>query len=800
MDRRLLSFLLLAGVLVLLVVFLRNRAAEEPSTDTLPETATDATQEPGTTSTAQTGSRSVGRRSATGAAAPDREASGPSGTSTDDADGRTEVFGDVVWATDGGPVPNATVFFRLGRGEVQRATTDREGRFATRLPRDGAWLAVASSEDPEPGLSETTPLRVLPEDRLIGPLRLVLEPAHLLTVLVVDRHSGDPVTSAGITTSPSVRDTVPTDVEGRARLAVDAGLLALTVTAPGYANERIDLDVSGKRHRQISVALLPVSTLRGRVFDRQDGTPLGEVRVTLGDQETISDAAGRWTLGALFRKQKDSLRFERGGYQSLAIEANRLVEGIEEVLLVSMLPWGDRFTVRGTVLLPDASPASGALVRLRAGDGHDQREMWTDEHGAFRFEEVSSGRALGEIRAESDSMASGLMPIPRNAGDKDAIAINLHLTSHLYAAGVVVDEAGHPLSGARVAILPKKIAGQRPVDIVPLQETQTDIEGLFLLEGLPPDAVLTVSMEGYVTTQSKSLASESRDDLRIVMRSDDFFEGIVLDRATGQPIRHFTIQTWKQVHRDNGSRSLIPPDDPVRYVSENGFFRHGPIENEQNGIYITAEDYQPLLRAGIVANSGDPEPPVYELSEEKYNVLSGRIVDAQGRGRAGLSIRYTFVIPDQSTDIQVDYPNEMVQNFRFFTPPVLTDAEGRFEIGYTNNAVIRMFLLDPALPSVLVSVRTAAEDPIIVVPDAAVLDITIDRTRFPDADDVRLFIVGESNRLSRHLLTMAEEALRIGALPPADYTAHLMKGDQLLQKKRFTLAESERRSLRFGFE
>src|SRR5262249_46551992 len=134
--------------------------------------------------------------------------------------------------------------------------------------------------------------------------------------------------------------------------------------------------------------------------------------------------------------------------------------------------------VSGTVVDTSHRPLSGAVVAI---DGDDAVQAITDGRGAFTLTAPSRNpfRVIATASGHQTRREELVLP-----DDKDGIEVELVLTPAASLTGIVVDERGTPVGGARV------FAGDRPV-ITPARQGRFAVPALpvgrnLSLQVLPP--------------------------------------------------------------------------------------------------------------------------------------------------------------------------------------------------------------------------------------------------------------------------------------------------------------------------
>lgn len=173
-------------------------------------------------------------------------------------------------------------------------------------------------------------------------------------------------------------------------------------------------------------------------------------------------------------------------------------------------------TVRGVVLIDDASgrPLRNAVVTITGAAG--RRQAVTDEDGRFAFERLPTGRySLAATKPAYVPMSYGALqfdrpglPIALAAGETATVEISLPPGAVI--SGVVRDVEGRALADTTVRLFQTVLRdGVRRLELVRgltgtgLVSTRTDHSGEYRLYGLPPGAYLVaaapLSLSGVLT-------------------------------------------------------------------------------------------------------------------------------------------------------------------------------------------------------------------------------------------------------------------------------------------------------------
>jgi protocatechuate 3,4-dioxygenase beta subunit len=165
------------------------------------------------------------------------------------------------------------------------------------------------------------------------------------------------------------------------------------------------------------------------------------------------------------------------------------------------------------------------------------------------------------IVARKKGLALGWDVLDYSRSDESQGNFNIILESPCVLAGVVVDEAGNPVAGAKIQAVPKtsylRRLEQRPV-LAPEQwfTTQTDAKGNFSFHNFAADVSTDFWAEApgkgsvyeYTTHWTSSCGFEAgRTDIRLVLPQEVAIRGRVVDAESGSPVA--------------GAHVLIKPDN-----------------------------------------------------------------------------------------------------------------------------------------------------------------------------------------------------------------------------------------------
>ncbi|MGE0707349.1 MAG: carboxypeptidase regulatory-like domain-containing protein [Planctomycetota bacterium] len=444
-----------------------------------------------------------------------------------------------VWLAHphGEPAPQAVALDRdfllldettaVGRGGgspelAGRVTTDAAGGFVATLPHPRAALRLSVRWRRGAREHHATRALALPEGDALdaGAVRLRALPA--LRFLIRDQ-GGAPLTGAQVEVfhsvtppgwrSPSpepVRDLLLSDERGRAACALSADGASFTVSAEGHATEHGFTRLAGDG-AEVTVQLEPAARASGRVVG-PDGAPLAgavilacerqsaEEEARVGRDEAfrlrvsaraLSDAQGRFELEGLAAGRRYELSLIPPLRDPpLLGQARDLTPPAQDLLLSARVG----LTLRATGRLPAGARRRGELGfvlqrRLeRDGSWHDQllQRVASDEPLELRCGRLPEGVYRVALFAEryAPVVSEALELRADRPPPEPTLALEAPGRS---VRGQVLDPAGKPLPDVVV----------QWTDFGTIY-TQTDLDGRFLLEGLPAGALtLALGKAGF---------------------------------------------------------------------------------------------------------------------------------------------------------------------------------------------------------------------------------------------------------------------------------------------------------------
>ncbi|MDQ3815984.1 MAG: carboxypeptidase-like regulatory domain-containing protein, partial [Armatimonadota bacterium] len=360
---------------------------------------------------------------------------------------------------------------------------------------------------------------------------MTLLPPAIVTGTVVDARSGKPVPQALIgaygphrprSSSWPLPDAF-SDKEGRFKIAVAPGqnvIYAYDMSRMWGPRPTKDVSAGGiavtlakGQTRTVSLRLDSGLVLTGVVVD-EAGQPVPEARLIIGaspgsGRYYYTDKAGKLEVKGL---EPGEVHISAGSEFSdspwQVIGPSRLTLPLKEAGPVKItLRRVEFYPLTGRVVTTIGAPVTGAVVRFKISARRDEkRTSWTyqksttDDQGRFSIKGVrpENGVEITVEKAGFKYRAGGDVTLQ----DKAFAASDIVMTAlNKKVAGVVVDESGAPVVGARV----------RSLESASSAEVTTDGNGRFVLTELPEGEVALLAVHGRRASRVRGQSVEAND-------------------------------------------------------------------------------------------------------------------------------------------------------------------------------------------------------------------------------------------------------------------------------------------------
>lgn len=288
-----------------------------------------------------------------------------------------------------------------------------------------------------------------------------------------------------------------------------------------------------------------------------------------------------------------------------------VTQGSEPELAVELAP---AESAHGEVVASRGRDAiAGAEVTLVTDLG--VRRVRTDATGSFALSGLAAGPAKLQVRAAGYAPATRDVTVPDSGGRRDAELPRVELGEEGAVEGTVVDGAGNPVAGARVAR--DRVPTWLAVGATPAGIAVTDPQGRFTLRELGEG---TVTLEAYAPDVGRA----RKGDVRVISGRTTTGVTLALGRDTGD---------------DAASRDPGASGNVAVTLGETG----APVDV----VVVSVADGSEAERAGlvpgdvIVSVDGHPVHAMHDARERLAGPLADDAVVTVRRGAETITLRVT---------------------------------------------------------------------------------------------------------------------------------------------------------------
>lgn len=384
----------------------------------------------------------------------------------------------------------------------------RSMRSETPLPTSPASAAAAAPPPQRPSPPVAARETAAPQEAAAAEIAVVEG--------TVRDERGVPVADGVVRLFGAAEAEAPIDALGRYRLEAPPGITGfLRAAVPEHVSppsfETVAL-ASGTTVRDFEV--LRVWVVAGRLLT-PEGLPVTRARIEIENPppgEPISDNTGPGEDGAFRHRFSPPMETKSllpvklptspaGGPLALRVVPEDRIDALvpldaERLRAEAFIDVGDIVLRRGGALVvivrePDGAPVAGASLTLQlraAEDGSPgvsmRRAGSSDAAGRARFDGLEAGSYVLVAREERH-VAAILSPLPVGRAEAETLVV---MDRGVAVEGVVVDESGDPVEGARVRVdAVVALAGEGAGGLAEIKTARTAADGSFRVEGLPPD-------------------------------------------------------------------------------------------------------------------------------------------------------------------------------------------------------------------------------------------------------------------------------------------------------------------------
>ncbi|MCH9683079.1 MAG: carboxypeptidase-like regulatory domain-containing protein [Deltaproteobacteria bacterium] len=521
----------------------------------------------------------------------------------------------MVVAPDGSAVPDATVRVLAPGFEAQSAwlpaaTTDQDGRFSFPAITSGRYAFTASAhgyaDESSAVVSVTTGGRVeLPA--------IELSSGQTLDGQVLDENEQGVggalvrVALAGAGLSASRQWQVYSDAAGRFSVqGLPPQAIEVVAMHGVQRSESIALDLAGDSPpAEIELALVVDGVIAGAVVDTE-GEPVASARVVAipaiegrrgsiasyrlaGDLEAIADAQGQFEFSAL-RPGRYVLRASPPGRSrdaALQQAGQAEVTGTRDARLVT----SGGGTIRGVVVDEDGVAVRSLRVRVDTAVAR----VKATPGGQFVADVDAAG--LHMLTLEAPGLTSHTIEDLQLGEGDDLDLGTVTMLAGASVDGVVVDDQGRPIAGARVVagfqIVGRGTSVGHPITVggdLGLAQVTTDTSGRFSLTGLDGSAgAIAAEHQAYGRSAAVPRSAAGQGPLTLVLEPTGSVTGQVL--RGGEPVTGATVEAVGS--SSARARILAETDSRGRFSFEalaaGSWTVHAKVSRRATSAHVTSE-------------------------------------------------------------------------------------------------------------------------------------------------------------------------------------------------------------------
>jgi hypothetical protein len=308
---------------------------------------------------------------------------------------------------------------------------------------------------------------------------------------------------------------------------------------------------------------------------------------------------------------------------------------------ITLEPMPDGGSIVGIVRDDKARPVAGAELVNQGRSTSQNRETKTGADGRFRLDNLFDGSTGKEVLVRARGQAPRRVRVETGPRDDPAEVI-IDLDAGHRIKGRVVEDKGRPIAGVTVDFADGRNAfsdGGR---------MDTDAEGRFAFDSLPPNSPFGFTKEGFSDIQGRSLELDGDGEVVVEMTPAGVILGRAVDAVTGKPIGKFVVRITFSPERQPGDPSAGLSSDLVNpgqsFQSAEGLFKLKDLVVDMPlQVTVLAEGYEKhAVNRVVVARPTDAaveEMRLEPTDPATLRAIRGRMVDPTGRPIAGAQIR-----------------------------------------------------------------------------------------------------------------------------------------------------------------
>ena len=717
-----------------------------------------------------------------------------------------QLRGHVVRASKGEPVTDVDVRLITRSPDSytlplvpKRVRSNKDGEFTFEGLDPGtyqvyAFLGNESSRDKKFKFEKV----VIDEQRKqTKSVELQLKPGVTLRVRVTSQVTGKPLPDAKL----DFRWT-DTDDDFQANAQGEIVVPALTpeqwhleIAAPGHACAIRDVRLVGQE-TVIAVSLATGGEVTGRVVDDK-GVPLPGAKLSVQVEgqsmynldRTTTNEKGEFRLQYILLGTPLRLSVSHPGFDHFFTSVSVASETPMDRGIIQLSPLPDGGKISGQVVDNAGRPIAGATLQNQGTASINQNTTHTDANGRFHIERLyvfTQGRVLLIVHAK------GFAPRQIDVTDNDRQGtepLTIVMEPGHRIRGRVVNHADEPIAACHVYFAEGNrahlLGGQG----------QTDSDGRFEFDSLPPNCPFAFYATGYSELEAKTLPLDHNDEVIIRLEPLGLIRGQIVDAATGKPITEFNVRlafpsqpqpSDRKLHPITSTR-MNPGED---FISADGRFQLQSLTNgDVLDVIVQTKGYHRARLAHLqAAPENEAEVVQVKLQPVKSGELlkvGGRITGPDGSPAIGVQVRLVGLEkqdePPRKKTLYSPTTNEWnvvsVNRYDEFRTAV-TNANGEFnfdevpqwlalQLVYWSDEVpmTRLEHLDEKPSAELGQLQLTHEKPITV-------RVSINRETYPDATG--LWLDGKNARSRRIVLEVGQSQVELSGVEAGTFHVIVM--------------------------
>jgi beta-lactamase regulating signal transducer with metallopeptidase domain len=728
------------------------------------------------------------------------------GTAPNASKGAGRISGRVVRGAGNERVANADVILLppppsgqnvyIGRLPLRHMKADAQGNFSFDGLAPGRYRVWANAGNLTSRKERAHgDVVIVPESGVTKPVDLRVIRAVALRVQVKDQRTGRPI--PGATVELGWTDFPEDALAGADGVAVVQPLTPerwyVNAWADGYAKSSRWINLENGSDAEAEYLLGPGGSLEGTVRDAS-GKPLAGAGLSAFDstipeqlEYVQTDAEGRYRLRHLPHGKALDLGVSKDDFEPTTISVR--VTQKRQSLDVVLNPRPHGGSVTGIVVDHRAQPVAGASVVNIGNSSSDVRETKTGSDGRFRLDNLFESRTFGkEVLVRAKGAAPRRMKVATGPPEKPAeVTIQLEPGHRIH--GRVMDDKKRAIAGVDIYFA----GGDNPFDAG--GHGQTDAQGRFSFDALPPDAPFSFRKKGFSQLSDQRLPLDTDQEIAVELVPEGALFGKVTDAATGKPVRSFNVRITfspKRLQGEPSSGLLTSLNRPgSNYQSAEGRFKLGElVAGMPLQVTISADGYERTVAERVVVSRSDEprweEYSLQPLDPSSLETYRGRLLDEDGKPVAGAQLRL-IAARNRDPNRRWDFPFNwaMIESGQAIDQPKVlrfvegvTDDQGRFEfLAIPRMAEVELVWWRKGIaPGRADHLEFAREKEAVelTIPASGQLAIRIDRKAFPTAAQLNLsHTSGAFNSIHVDLNSDQTDA-SIDDLAPGEYQVSLM--------------------------